>query len=67
MPTATTTKRDECFIRLPRALYDQLAEVAEREDRSIAGTIRTIIREALQDRTPFSGQLIERRTRGGVR
>jgi hypothetical protein len=58
--TATTTKRDECFIRLPRDLYDQLADVAKREDRSVAGTIRTIIREGLQHRT-------EQGTRGAVR
>jgi hypothetical protein len=50
MPT-TTQKRDECFIRLPRDLYAQLAEIAEREDRSVAGTVRRFVREGIERRT----------------
>jgi hypothetical protein len=47
----TTKKRDEQFVRLPRDLYAQLAEIAEREDRSVAGTVRSIVREGIARRS----------------
>jgi predicted DNA-binding protein len=49
MPT-TTKQRDEQFVRLPRDLYDKLAEIAAREDRSIAGCVRHIIRAGIAQR-----------------
>ena len=47
----TTKKRDEQFVRLPRDLYAQLAEIAEREDRSVAGTVRSFVREGIARRS----------------
>ena len=48
---STTEKADQQFIRLPRELYAKLAEIAEREDRSVAGTVRNIVRVAIARRT----------------
>jgi hypothetical protein len=47
----TTKKRDEQFVRLPRDLYAQLIDIAEREDRSVAGTVRSIVGEGIARRT----------------
>ena len=48
---STTEKADQQFVRLPRDLYYKLVEIAEREDRSVAGTVRNIVREAIARRT----------------
>jgi hypothetical protein len=45
--TLQTTER---FIRLPCDLYDQVVDLAKREDRSIASAARVLVREALQHR-----------------
>jgi hypothetical protein len=45
---------------LPRDLYTQLVEIAEREDRSVAGTVRHFVREGIARRT-------EQRARGAAR
>jgi hypothetical protein len=47
----TNKKRDESFVRLPKDLYAKLAEIAEREDRSVASAVRTLIREGIARRT----------------
>jgi hypothetical protein len=57
---STTEKADQQFVRLPRELYYKLVEIAEREDRSVAGTVRNIVREAIARRT-------EQGTRGAAR
>jgi hypothetical protein len=33
-----TTQKDERFVRLPSDLYAKLVDIAEREDRSVAGS-----------------------------
>jgi Arc-like DNA binding domain len=47
----TSQKRDDQFVRLPKDLFDQLAEIAKLEDRSVAGTVRHIVREGIARRT----------------
>ena len=57
---STNEKADQQFVRLPSDLYYKLVEIAEREDRSVAGTVRNIVREAIARWT-------EQGTRGAVR
>jgi hypothetical protein len=57
---STNEKADQQFVRLPRDLYYKLVEIAEREDRSVAGTVCNIVREAIARRT-------EQPARGAVR
>jgi hypothetical protein len=45
-----TEKTDDRFVRIPEDLYRQLRKIAASEDRSIASTLRVIVREALMQR-----------------
>jgi hypothetical protein len=56
----STTKKDERFVRLPADIYAKLIDIAKREDRSVAGTVRRFVREGIERRT-------EQGTRGAAR
>jgi hypothetical protein len=50
-------KREEhrdWFLRLPPDLYDELRNLATREDRSIASAVRLFVREGLERRREAS-------------
>ena len=50
----STNKNDGRFVRLPVDLLTKLAEIAQREDRSVAGTVRALVRDGIARRTPNS-------------
>jgi hypothetical protein len=47
----STNKNDGRFVRLPVDLLTKLAEIAQREDRSVAGTVRALVREGIARRS----------------
>jgi hypothetical protein len=47
----TANRKEEVFVRIPKSLYEQLAEIAAREDRSVTGCVRSMVRAGIAQRS----------------